>query len=171
LLEKDSSNNDWIGALPFLSAGLGYLSYRNANPVTAIRDMMSAFVAALTTEQPSTSRGWIYGIVTLSIGGAVLDATFGAARPGSDHEWTMWLAIGMAVLVGIAGARQPNPLKVLGSSITLLIRLTLFLLLAALALGVILLGYTAVSSYGILGVIAILLALVVYKLDQLVRKR
>jgi len=88
----------------------------------------------------------------------------------------MWPVIGAALLIGWAGASQRNPLKALGTGITLLLGILLFLALAGLALAVIVLGFATVSgflaSYGIFGVIAILLALILYKLDQLVvRKR
>ena len=163
---------DWIGVAPFLNTAVAYLVYRNVNPIAAVQGMVSGSVQELTSEQ-STGRGWIYGIATAVVGVQVLTFTMGAESLDAN-QWVVWPVLAVAWLVGAAGAKQRNPLKVLGTGMALLAKLTVLLLLVCIGLGVMLLGYTAVSgffaSYGMLGVIAILLLVIIFKLDQLIRK-
>lgn len=75
--------------------------------------------------------------MTLAVGDEALDA----------NQWVVWPVLAVAALVGVAGAKQRNPIKVLGTGMALLVKLAVFLLVAGIALGVLLLGFSAVSSF------------------------
>lgn len=166
LLAQDSGA-EWIGFAPFVAAFVAYIFYRRTNPVAAIGD-----ISRDLTGPASTGRGWLVGIVV----GLPLVALLLAAIPDTvdQHQWLVWFPVGIGVVFGHAARREPNLWRVGMIGLRRTVTITAGIVGTALIVGLVIGGVVGVQaflgSYGILGVIAVLLAVIALQLGRIVAR-
>ena len=163
------SEATWIGFFPFVAASLGYLFYRRLNPLAAVLDIGRGFVGPV-----SSGRAWAVGIAVT----VVMVASSQLVLPSGfldRHQWVVWGPIVVGALFGIAAYSEANLLRAATLGLRRTVTLGAIVFVCTLILAVVvggLLGLQAfLNSYGILGLIVILLALIVFQLQRLITRR
>ena len=168
VLVATGSEATWIGSRPFLAAFVGYLFYRRPNPFAAVPDIGRGIVGPV-----STGRAWAVGIaVTIAVVASlelVLPVGF-----LDRHQWVVWGPIVVGAIFGNAALQKPTSyaLRHLACSepSNWPPSFGCTLILAVVVGGIV--GLQAfLNSYGILGLIVILLASTVFQLQRLIARR
>ena len=159
----------YLGAMPFAAAALGYLCYRRPNPFAAVVDIVRGLA-----RPESDLRGWLVGFAVVATALAGLEAALWVGVV-DDQPWLAWAALAIGAIFGHAASNDAHLLRAarVGLRRTLWVGLALLGVAAAVAVAVG--GVVGIrsffDSYGILGAIAVLLAIIVFQLDRLIASR
>ena len=167
-LLAEGSTPAWVGYTPFVLAFVAYLFYRRANPIAAIAD-----IGREMAQPVSTGRAWLVGIAV----GVCAIALFLTVIPSAtvdEHEWLVWIPIAVAAVFGFAARDEPNPFRAFVIGLRRTLQVASSLIVVAIAIGLIVGGVAGLSvfvaSYGILGLIAILLGIIALQLGRIARR-
>ncbi len=169
LVAEDQETPPWLGAMPFAAALLGYLCYRRPNPLAALLD-----VGRSLARPESGLRGWFVGLTAVAIAGGGLEAILQRGAL-DDQPWLVWVALAVGGIVGHAAASDANLLRAVAVGLRRVMWTGLGLLGIGATVAIVLGGLLGVraffAGYGILGAIAVLLAIIVFQLDRLTSSR
>ena len=168
-LVATGSEATWIGSLPFLAVFLGYLFYRQLNPLAAVLEIGRGFVGPA-----SSGRAWAVGIAVTVVMLASVELVLPAGFL-DRHQWVVWGPIVVGALFGNAAYAETNFLHAATLGLRRTVKLAAIIFACALILAVVVGGFLGLqaflNSYGIIGLIVILLALIVLQLQRLIARR